>query len=52
MESHGNLPTKLERTFVAQVEAVAKWRRGGEQRVMVEHVHVRSGGQAIVGAVT
>ncbi len=33
-------------------DALAKLRRGGEQRVVVEHVHVYPGGQAIVGAVT
>ena len=31
--------------------ALAKLRRGGEQKVKVEHVHVHSGGQAIVGSV-
>jgi hypothetical protein len=33
------------------VEALAKLRRGGEQTVRVEHVHVHEGGQAIVGNV-
>ena len=35
-----------------QVEALAKLRRGGEQTVRVEHVHVYPGGQAVVGNVT
>jgi hypothetical protein len=48
----GNLAVKLLRTYTAQVEALAKLRRGGEQKVTVEHVHVHSGGQAIVGNVT
>ncbi|MBQ0820183.1 hypothetical protein KBI52_08160 [Microvirga sp. HBU67558] len=52
METCGNLATKLQRTFVAQVETLAKLRRGGEQKVTVEHVHVHAGGQAIVGTVT
>jgi hypothetical protein len=43
---------KLLRTYTAQVEALAKLRRGGEQTVRVEHVHVHSGGQAIVESVT
>ena len=43
---------KLLRTYTAQVEALAKLRRGGEQTVRVEHVHVYPGGQAIVGSVT
>ena len=47
-----NAATKLHRTFVAQAETIAKLRRGGEQKVTVEHVHVHAGGQAIVGAVS
>jgi hypothetical protein len=52
MQAHGALATKLLRTFTAQTEALAKVNRGGEQTVQVEHVHVYSGGQAIVGAVS
>jgi hypothetical protein len=48
----GNLAIKLSRTFTMQMEALSKLRRGGEQTVRVEHVHVHSGGQAIVGAVS
>jgi hypothetical protein len=51
-ESTGNMAVKLMRTFTAQVEALAKLRRGGEQTVRVEHVHVYEGGQAVVGNVT
>lgn len=47
----GNLSVKLMRTFAMQAEALAKLKRGGEQRVKVEHLHVHSGGQAIVGNV-
>ena len=42
---------KLARTFTAQVEALKRYRTGGEQRMTVEHVHVHQGGQAIVGNV-
>jgi hypothetical protein len=42
---------KLARTFAAQVEALKRYRTGGQQRVIVEHVTVNSGGQAIVGSV-
>jgi len=52
MQAHGALATKLLRTFTAQTEALAKVKRGGEQTVRVEHVHVYPGGQAIVGAVS
>jgi hypothetical protein len=51
-DSAGSLAVKLLRTFTAQVEALAKLKRGGEQVVRVEHVHVYPGGQAIVGTVT
>ncbi len=43
---------KLARTFAAQVEALKRYRTGGEQKVTVEHVNVSAGGQAIVGNVT
>ena len=43
---------KLARTFAAQVEALKRYRTGGEQKVTVEHVNVSAGGQAIVGTVT
>jgi len=43
---------KLARTFAVQLEALNRYRTGGEQRVTVQHVTVNEGGQAIVGAVT
>ncbi|SFK79100.1 hypothetical protein [Methylocapsa palsarum] len=49
LRERGNLATKLQRTFVAQIEALSRLRRGGAQTVRVEHVHVYQGGQAIVG---
>lgn len=48
-ELNANLATKLQRTFVAQIEALQKLRGKGGQKVTVEHVHVYQGGQAIVG---
>lgn len=42
---------KLARTFTTQIEALKKYRNGGEQKMTVEHVHVHEGGQAIVGNV-
>jgi radical SAM superfamily enzyme with C-terminal helix-hairpin-helix motif len=35
-----------------QVDALANLRRGGRQKVTVEHVHVHPGAQAVVGNVT
>jgi hypothetical protein len=43
---------KLARTFAAQMEALKRYRTGGQQKVTVEHVTVNEGGQAIVGSVT
>jgi hypothetical protein len=51
-EAQGSIAVKLLRTYAMQVEAQAKLKRGGEQTVRVEHVHVYPGGQAIVGAVS
>lgn len=51
-DAHGSLALKLLRTFAMQTEALAKLKRGGEQTVRVEHVHVYLGGQAIVGTVS
>jgi hypothetical protein len=44
--------TKLTRTFAAQMEALKRYRTGGEQKVTVQHVTVTDGGKAIVGNVT
>jgi hypothetical protein len=45
--------TRLMRLFNEQVETMAKLKgKGGQQRVVVEHVTVTAGGQAIVGAVS
>tara|TARA_R100000935_G_scaffold58751_1_gene97523 strand:+ start:289 stop:894 length:606 start_codon:yes stop_codon:yes gene_type:complete len=42
---------KLARTYTTQMEALKRYRTGGQQKVTVEHVTVNQGGQAIVGAV-
>jgi hypothetical protein len=51
MAAYSGMAVKLLRTYTTQIEALAKVRRGGEQKVIVEHVHVYPGGQAIVGQV-
>jgi hypothetical protein len=43
---------KLARTYISQMEALKRYRTGGEQKVTVQHVSVSEGGQAIVGNVT
>jgi hypothetical protein len=47
-----NQITKLNRTFTGQIETLKRYRSKGEQKVVVKHVHVHEGGQAIVGNVT
>jgi hypothetical protein len=42
---------KLARTYATQMEALKRYRTGGQQKVTVEHVTVNAGGRAIVGAV-
>lgn len=51
LEAHTTGYNKLTRTFATQVEALQKHRRGGKQTVVVQHVTVADGGQAIVGHV-
>ena len=43
---------ELSRTYATLLEALDRHRGKGEQKVMVEHVHVYQGGQAVVGVVT
>jgi hypothetical protein len=50
-DSASNAFNKLCRTFASQVEALKRYRSGGEQKITVQHVHVADGGQAIVGNV-
>lgn len=40
---------KLLRLHNETIEALNRYRRGGEQKVIVQHVNVNEGGQAIVG---
>jgi hypothetical protein len=42
---------KLSRTFATLLEALNRHRGKGQQKVTVEHVHVHSGGRAVVGVV-
>lgn len=43
---------KLSRTFMMQIEALNRYRGKGQQKMTVEHVHINSGGQAIIGNIT
>jgi hypothetical protein len=52
VDSHILRATRLMRLFNEQVETMAKLKgKGSQQRVVVEHVTVAAGGQAIVGTV-
>jgi hypothetical protein len=42
---------KLSRTYAVLLDALNRHRGKGQQKVTVEHVHVHSGGQAIVGTI-
>src|SRR5262249_53772318 len=44
--------SRLQRAFTTQMDSLSNMRRGGRQKVVVEHVHVCPGAQAIVGNVT
>ena len=44
------LAERLMRTYARQMEALIKYRKKGEQRIIVERVHIAQGGQAIVGS--
>jgi hypothetical protein len=51
-DSNALTAARLTKAFASQMDSLVKLRRGGEQRVVVEHVHIHAGAQAIVGAVT
>jgi hypothetical protein len=46
-----NYAVKLMALFTSQMEALKKYRTGGQQKMIVEHVNVNEGGQAVVGQV-
>lgn len=43
---------RLMQIFTSQLETFKKYRTGGQQKMVVEHVHVHEGGQAVVGPVS
>ena len=51
-ESLERTVTRLSRTYLAQMDALKKYRSKAQQTVRVERVNVESGGQAIVGDVS
>ncbi|MEN8250140.1 MAG: hypothetical protein ABFS32_14505 [Bacteroidota bacterium] len=51
IERYNNQAIKLMRLYSQQLETLDRYRRKGNQKMTVEHVHVHKGGQAIVGEV-
>jgi len=49
---YGNLAIKLLRLHNETIETLGRYRRGGEQKVTVQHVNVNEGGKAIIGNVS
>jgi hypothetical protein len=52
MDSAERAVNKLGRTFSALVDTLKRYRNGEEQKVMVQHMSIAEGGQAIVGNLT
>ena len=52
LESYERSITRLSRTYLAQMDALKKYRAKAQQTVRVERVSVHEGGQAIVGDVS
>ncbi len=42
---------KLSRTYATMLEALQKYRGGTQQKILVQHVNVESGAQAVIGNV-
>lgn len=51
-EAYERSVTRLSRTYLAQIDALKKYRAKAQQTVRVERVTVNEGGQAIVGDVS
>ena len=51
-ETNVNHASKALRIFISQMEALKKYRTGGQQKMIVEHIHINKGGQAVIGNVS
>lgn len=47
-----NSITKLAKTYMAQMEALNRYRGKGQQKITVEHLNVGDGGKAVVGNIS
>jgi len=49
-DDYTNRAYKLMNIFLKQIETLEKYRgKASQQKVIVEHVHIHEGGQAVVG---
>jgi hypothetical protein len=46
---HAAAASKLLRTYAIQVETLRRLRSGGSQYMRIEHIHIESHGQAVIG---
>ena len=51
IDAHTHRAQKLLRVYTAQVDSLKRYRSTGKQTVVVKHVEVKDGGQAVVGNV-
>lgn len=51
-DSLSNLATRMLRTYAAQVEALQRYRGKGKQSMVIKHVHIHDGGQAVIGNIS
>ena len=52
MDNAERAVNKLGRTFAALIETLKRYRNGGDHNVVVQHMSIAEGGQAIVGNLT
>lgn len=50
LNTYGNLISKLERTYAAQLEALSRYRNQGQQKVTVVHKHIDQRNQGVIVA--
>ena len=51
IDVYGGYATRLLRLQFERIQGLDKHRRGNQQTVRVEHVHIHAGGQGVVGIV-
>lgn len=51
VETLNKMTNRLMSLFLKQSEALRKLKNGGEQRIIIEKIEVKGGGQAVVGVV-